>query len=325
MNKIIIPVLLMAVILASGCTNTRTVTSDANRGVTINSFTASPVMAYRGESVIFDLEIENIGGTTAKNVQADIFGVQGQWKDSLGNAIDSTLPKWGTLTLRPPFPSRNIPGEFRIANWQVITPDIPQGITTKLPITARVTYDYNTSGHLGVKLVSMDEYRRKQSLGEQVTNAFEIVNSNGPLKLSIPERYQAPIIVDTSSSSQFETYPFRIQIDNVGDGYPITPEDDGVIRGAGGRLQGTIDLLGPGVEFDDCLGARSGTHLDLNNADILVRLREIGKGSLPLACNIKISKAVFGPTHTEDTLQFIFNIRYRYYVKQTVNVQVIGQ
>ena len=203
MNKIIIPVLLMAVILASGCTNTRTVTSDANRGVTINSFTASPVMAYRGESVIFDLEIENIGGTTAKNVQADIFGVQGQWKDSLGNAIDSTLPKWGTLTLRPPFPSRNIPGEFRIANWQVITPDIPQGITTKLPITARVTYDYNTSGHLGVKLVSMDEYRRKQSLGEQVTNAFEIVNSNGPLKLSIPERYQAPIIVDTSSSSQF--------------------------------------------------------------------------------------------------------------------------
>ncbi|MEK6887319.1 MAG: hypothetical protein AABX14_00045 [Candidatus Aenigmatarchaeota archaeon] len=325
MNKIIIPVLLVAVILASGCTNTREVTSDSSRGVTINSFTASPVQAYKGEPVIFDLEIENIGGTTAMNVQADVFGVQGQWKDSLGNAIDSTLPKWGTLTLRPPFPSRNIPGEFRIANWQVITPEIPQGITTSLPITARVTYDYNTSGHLTVKLVSMDEYRRKQSLGEQVTNAFEIVNSNGPLKMSIPERYQAPIIVDTSTSNQLETYPFRIQIDNVGDGYPITPEDDGVIRGAGGRLQGTIDLLGPGVEFDDCLGARSGTHLDLNNADILVRLREIGKGSLPLACNIKISKAVFGPTHTEDTLQFIFNIRYRYYVKQTVNVQVIGQ
>ncbi len=322
MKKMLV-LLILTVVLVSGCVGQRAVKVGENRGVTINSFTASPVQAYTGESVLFDVEIENIGGTTARNAQADLFGIEGQWRDSLGNTADSTQTKFGSLVLKPPVPSRNIPGDFRIAQWELTTPNIPQGITANLPIEVRVTYDYNTSGHLGVKLVSQDEYRRKQLLGEEVTNAFEIVNSNGPLKLSIPERYQTPIIIDTESSVQFETYPFRIQIDNVGDGFPITPEDDGRIRGIGGRLQGTIDIFGPGVEFEDCLGIRGGTHIDLDDADILVRLRQIGSGSLPVACNVKINKNVWA-NRAEDTLQFIFNIRYRYYVSETANVQVIG-
>ena len=324
MKKVFLVLLIVSVVLISGCVNNRAVKTSENRGVTINSFSASPLQAYTGEQVLFDLEIENIGGTTAKNVQADLFGVEGQWRDSLGNIIDSTLTKWGSIVLKPPVPSRNIPGDFRITQWELTTPDIPQGITANLPIEARVTYDYNTSGHLGVKLISQDEFRRQQLIGEQSSGpAFVIVNSNGPLKLSIPERYQTPIIVDTESTAQFETYPFRIQIDNVGDGFPITPEDDGRIRGIGGRLQGTIDIFGPGVEFEDCLGIRSGTHIDLDDADILVRLRQIGQGSLPVACNIKIDKNVW-QGRPEDTLQFIFNIRYRYYVSESVNVQVVG-
>ena len=323
MNKTLI-LTLLAVIAIGGCVNQRPVTSDANRGVTINSFAASPTQSFTGELVLLDLEIENVGGTTAKNVQADLFGVESQWRDSLGNPVDSTLTRWGDIILRPPMPARSIPGDFRIAQWQIMTPNIPQGITANEQIEARVTYDYNTSGHLAVKLVSQDEYRREQLLGQKVTNAFEIVNSNGPLKLSIPATYQTPIIVDTSSSSQFETYPFRIQVDNVGDGFPITPEADARIRGAGGRLQGTIDLFGPGAEFDDCLGIKSGTHIDLDNADILVRLREVGHGSVPIACNIKIDKNVWA-NRPDDTLQFIFNIRYRYYVSQTAIVRVVGQ
>ena len=323
MKKAYYILLILAVIAISGCVGQRAVTVGENRGVTINNFLASPTQVHTGESVLFDLEIENIGGTTATGVQADLFGVEGQWQDSLGNIVDSTLTKWGDITMRPPFPDRNIPGDLRINQWEIITPNIPQGITANLPIEARVTYNYNTSGHLAVKLVGIDEWRRKQLLGEEVVSPFAIVNSNGPLKMSIPSRYQTPIIVDTTSNNQFETYPFRIQIDNAGDGFPITPEDDGRIRGAGGRLQGTIDLFGPGVEFEDCLGVRGGTHIDLDDADILVRLREVGRGSLPIACNIKIDKTVWS-NRAEDTLQFIFNIRYRYYVSQQVVVQVVG-
>ncbi len=323
MNKLVI-MLLLAVVVVGGCTGSRPVNSSESRGVTINSFAASPVQVDAGEIVLFDLDIENIGGTIARNVQADIFGVEGQWRDITGNLIDSTLTKWGTVTMDPPIPTKNIPGDLRMTQWQMITPDIPQGVTVNLPIETRVTYDYNTSGHLGIKLISQDEWRRKQLTGEDTASPFEIVNSAGPLQMSIPENYRRAIIVDTSATTQVETYPFRIQIDNVGDGFPITPEDDGRIRGAGGRLQGTIDLFGPGVEFDECLGITGGTHIDLDDADILVRLREVGRGSVPIGCNIRVDKTAWN-NRPEDTVQLIFNIRYRYYVSQTANVLVIGK
>jgi hypothetical protein len=322
MKELTIVLVLTAVLVISGCS--QPVNTSESRGVTINSFIASPTGVLSGETVIFDVEIENIGGTTARNVQVDLYGVEGQWRDITGNLIDSTLTKWGGLTLDPPFPPRNIPGDLRITQWQIVTPDIPQGTSPTLPIEARVTYDYNTSGHLGVALISQDEWRRRQLNGGDVSDASEMVNSAGPLKLTIDPRFQKPIIVDTSSNEQFETYPFRIQIDNVGDGYPITPEDDAIIRGAGGRLQGTIDIFGAGVEFDECLGVTGGTHIDLDDADVLVRLREVGRGSVPIACNVKIDMTKWN-NRPDDTMQFIFNIRYRYYVAATANVMVTGQ
>ncbi len=322
MKKAII--LLLLVVLVAGCTSMRPVNTSTSRGVTVTTFFATPIQSDTGDLVLFDVEVENIGGTTARNVQVDLYGVEGQWRDRLGNLLDSTLTQWGTTTLKPPRPDRNIPGQIRATQWEIMTPDIPQGLSINHPIEARVSYDYNTSGHLMVKLVSEDEFRRKQVLGETIDTPFEIVNSAGPLHMSIPERYKTPIIIDTQSGDSVETYPFRIQIDNVGDGYPITPEDDGRIRGAGGRLQGTIDLYGPGVQFDECLGISGGTHIDLDDANILVRLREIGQGSVPIACNIKIDKSIWG-TRPVDSLQLIFNIRYRYYVDEVANVLVIGQ
>ena len=113
MKKVFLVLLIASVVLISGCVNNRAVKTGENRGVTINSFTASPLQAYTGEQVLFDLEIENIGGTTAKNVQAHLFGVEGQWRDDLGNTIDSTLTKWGSIVLKPPVPSRNIRSEER--------------------------------------------------------------------------------------------------------------------------------------------------------------------------------------------------------------------
>lgn len=322
MKKAII-VLLLAVVLVSGCIDQRPVNTSDSNGLSINSFAASPVRAFSGELVLFDLEVENVGGTTARNVQADLFDVEGQWRDQMANPVDSTLTTWGSVTLKPPMSERNIPGDLRIAQWQLMTPDIPQGVQVNEPVEARVTFDYNTSGHFGVKMISQQAYRQMQLNKQDVTNPFTIVSSSGPLKLSVPERFTNAIILDDTNEGS-EVIPFRIQIDNVGDGFPITPEDDGRIRGVGGKLEGTIDLFGPGVQFDDCLGVTSGTHIDLDDASILVRLREIGKGSVPIACNVRVDKSVWN-NRAEDTMQFIFNLRYRYYVSKQVNVLVTGQ
>jgi len=236
--------------------------------------------------------------------------------------LDSTLTK-DMGTLRAPTPDRNIPGDFKMAQWDIMTPNIPQGISPSLDVEAWVSYDYNTSGHLKVKAVRDDEWRRKQLQGEEILSPVEIINSNGPIKLSIPSNYQNVIIVDTTTGEDYVVQPFRIEFQNVGTGYPITLEDDGTIRGAGGRLHGTIQLFGPGVEFEDCLGATNGNIINFNDAQIPVRLRESTGGALPVACSIRIDKDKWS-ARTEETFQFVFNIFYRYYTKSTVPVTVVG-
>jgi hypothetical protein len=320
MNKALIILVIAALVFVSGCTGTSP-TRDANNGLAITSILASPSQVRTGEMVLIDLEIQNVGGTTARDVKVDLYGVEQQWRDSYGNPVDTTLTKEFT-DMRPSQQDRNVPGDLKMTQWDLMTPNIPQGISPTLPIEARVSYDYNTSGHLKVFAMSEDEFRRKQMQNE-ATSASEIINSEGPLHLSIPTNYQNPIIVDTTSEDQYQIQPFRIEFQNVGTGYPITLEDDGSIRGAGGRIEGTIDLYGPGVEFDDCLGVQGGTSINLDDSQIPARLRETSTGVLPVACSIRIDKSVWAG-RPEDSIQFIFNIFYRYYTKQSVSVQVVG-
>ncbi|MBI4170822.1 MAG: hypothetical protein HY514_03945, partial [Candidatus Aenigmarchaeota archaeon] len=307
MNKYILLSIALLVAVA-GCIGTRPATQNPLRGVTISTFTATDSQVRSGEFVLFDLEVENIGGTTARNVQADLFGVEGQWKDTFGNLVQDTQTKQ-LSTLKPPLPERNIAGDLKLVQWQLQTPTIPQGISPNLQVEARVTYDYNTSGHLLVGAMSEDEFRRRQINNQPPGFTAESVNSQGPIHLEINEKFKRPLIVDTTTSETTSVHPFRFEFVNVGDGFPITPEDDGRIRGAGGKLSGTIEVFGPGVSFDDCLGQRSGTRVDLDNAEITVRLRETNR--VPVACSIKIDKTTWG-NRPEDTVQFVFNIFYRY-------------
>jgi len=319
MKKILLLIVLL--VLAAGCTGNRQVQVDDSNGLRISTFITSPsvVESISGDTVLFDMEVENVGGTTAKNVQIDLYGVQGQWRDANGNLLTSTQTK--TLgTMKPPIASRNIPGDFKMAQWEFKTPAIPQGITPDLKIEGRVSYDYNTSGHLIVPVVSEDEFRRSQIESQPIEEPV-IINSQGPIKLTLSANNRF-IILDTTSSGSTYTHPFRIELQNVGAGFPITPEVGGGIIGAGGRLTGTIQLLGPGVEFDDCLGVSGGNEINLDDASIMVRLRD--SGTVPIVCNIKFDKTVWGNRPT-DSVQFIFNLFYRYYVREEVSVRVVGR
>lgn len=319
MNKYVLLGLVLTIVIA-GCIGQREVSVAPNRGITINTFVATPSQVRSGELVLFDLEVENIGGTTARNVEVELLGVEDQWRNSFGNLLADTQRR-DLRELDPPLLERDIPGDFRLTQWDLMTPNIPQGITPSIDVEARVTYDYNTSGFLMAKAISEDEFRRKQILGESIQQPFEIVNSPGPLHMNLAAVNQRAIIVDTTSNDQFSIHPFRIEIANVGDGFPITEEETGSIRGAGGRLRGTIQLLGPGAEFEDCFGATSGRLLNIDDADITLRVRETGTAILP--CTIRIDKDVWN-NRPIDSVHFIFNIFYTYFVKETQTISVIG-
>ena len=322
-------VVLLTLVLATGCTGGRPAKVDANNGVTITEFVASPTQALDGDFVLLEAEFENTGGTTARNVQVDLYGVEGQWRDSFGNLITSTLTQsFGVL--RRPIPERNIPGDFRLAHFNIMAKDIPEGIAPILPIEARVTYDYNTSGHLQLYAMSEGEYRRKNSLGEPFPTA-EIVNSAGPIKLDLEEKYKNPVIIFPASQGgdSEQTISLKIIFTNVGSGFPITEVNDRItgLGGAGGRLTGTIELFAPaGIEFSDCLGTKGGNSVIIDASDVSgkipLQIRE--SGAVPVSCILKVNKAVWGDRPI-DTIQLVFNIFYRYYTCARVNVQVIGQ
>ncbi len=317
MAKISISILaLVMIILIAGCIGgqEKNVVVTANDGIVINSFTTIPSLteAISGDTVTFDLEIENTGGTTARNVEVELYGIEGQWRNADGSVIDSTLKKsFGTL--KPPLPERNIPGDFRMVQWNLMTPPIAQGLKLPLTITARVTYDYNTSGFLQITAVNENEYERMRIEGKS-PDAPIIQNSNGPIKLDVPTADQYRYIVVSTEEDEF-TYPFRIIFTNVGSGFPLS-------EGRGGKITGTIELLGSGVEFDDCFGVSGGKKINLDDSDIPLKLRD--SNSVPISCSIKFDSSVW-KDKPMDTVTFVFNLFYRYHVDEKVTITVIGR
>jgi len=306
------------VIFIAGCVSNQPVSVDQNRGLTITSFEANPTQVNDGELVLFEVEVANIGGTTARNAQIDFFGIEDQWRTSFGNPVDSTRTKL-LRTLRPPEPARNVPGDTQLVQDELMPPDIPQGVTPTLTVEARVSYDYNTSGFIDIPALSEEEARRKE-INKQPVSAPTVVNSAGPIHMSMDTKF-SPIRVDTTGNDD-TIWSLRITFTNVGDGFPITTEDDARFRGAGGKLSGTIQLLGPGAEFSDCLGVTSGTEINLDDADITLRIRQSKTASL--ACTIRIDRTEWGD-RPEDSIKLIFNLFYRYYVSSRASVTVIGR
>lgn len=317
MNKI--PLMIILVALAAGCLGGGQVNSSSTRGLTINEFIATPQADVRaGEPVLFEAEVENIGGTTARNAVFEMFGVEGQWLDSTASPVDDTLSE-DLGTLRPPDVSRNIPGQKKPYQKQLIAPNPGQGITHTYTVTGRVTYDYNTSGLIDMPALTEDTITQMQTRGEPIPNTVSVQNSAGPIQMVLET--DAPIRVDSSDEGEDEqVWPMRIILTNVGDGFPVT-EDDDEIRG-GGKLSGTIALQGPGVEFDNCLGETGGTFIDIDSAEIALRIRRDNRAVI--ACSVNIDKSEW-ENRPLDSIKIVFNLFYTYYVQQPVNIVVTGR
>ncbi len=84
--------LLATLIIASGCVGTSV--KNPNDAIVINEFSADPGTVEPGDLVYFFLDIENVGGTTARCVTADIYGVE-SWYNSAGQPLAYSRP-WRT-------------------------------------------------------------------------------------------------------------------------------------------------------------------------------------------------------------------------------------
>jgi len=135
--------ILMILVLSMGCIGEKKVEIDDNNGIRINEFSVDPQTAEADDIVRFYLDIENVGGTTARCVKAELFGVD-SWYDANGNPISYPLAFGGEFFN---FRFTNINGAFSICyNGNVIGNLLGKIFDTNVNTRDGVCYTKNREG-----------------------------------------------------------------------------------------------------------------------------------------------------------------------------------
>ncbi|MBI5061023.1 MAG: hypothetical protein HZB67_01800 [Candidatus Aenigmarchaeota archaeon] len=251
-GNVIFLLLLIPIIAASGCIGQSQTNIIGQNGLQVKDFYTDPSedRIESGDVIDVTLAVENVGGTTAQNVQAELLGA-----DWVGGRLYPQNEGWlsddngdGVLgnTLSPPNPQYGYPGVTRTALWRIPTPVVPEGLHKTYNLKARITYDYSTKAAATIRAYSRRFFDAQLQQGKQIAAANSIiavqhtidpapitVSISGPDKIVVPER-------------SYQAYTYQITFTNVGGGAPIT-------NGVDGLIYGSIWLNGPAY-FVDCMG-----------------------------------------------------------------------
>ncbi len=306
----VIPVM----ILAAGCINQPgSVTIDKDNGITITNFSADPYEVSYDDLIFITMDIENVGGTKATEVEARLYGVEEIFRHTNGNIIHS-VPEKNFGDMNAPNELDNVPGESKTWTYTLLPPQIPEGVTTTFTVTGRTTFKYHTTGTITIPAYSKTLYNAKLKQDEEVETVTNVDNTYAPIQISLKKGTSPVLVDDTKNGTQEAIY--IIQFQNVGNGYPVTED---VI----GRMYGKITVSGLGVNFADCLGATSGNEVSINETNIdLVKLRS--DGNVPVGCSISIDREKWSSTASGSIL-FNVDMNYKYYVDEDVNIKVHGK
>jgi len=218
----------LAIILVSGCTTGNTT---SGTGVVVKEFAPEFTEIYAGEPVTFRLLMQNQGSVDAKNVHAELLGLDEDWcggqgsttltqcSTSAGNRQEK-LPnepecRYGGdgFNMLAPDAQRGTSGASHICTWTYKAPPIQKGFTIAYTPIAR-TYNSYTGGV--TKLItfgSSSELRRIQDTGGKLPVETKSQTS-GPIQVDI--QTQGPIRF--WSDEKKITFPLEITVNNVGGG-----------------------------------------------------------------------------------------------------------
>jgi len=215
----------LAIILVSGCTTGNTT---SGTGVVVKEFAPEFTEIYAGEPVNFRLLLKNEGSVEAKNVHAELLGLDEDWcssdatkcETSTGNRLER-LPNekecqyklGGGFNMLAPDPQRGTSGSSHICTWTYTAPPIQKGFTITYTPTVRVFYSYNSGVVKLINFGSSSELRTIQDTGGKLP-AETKSQTSGPITLDI--QTQGP--VRFWQDEQRVIFPLEITITNVGGG-----------------------------------------------------------------------------------------------------------
>ncbi len=317
MSKIKFLVALIAIVVISGCVlpggGTRPVKVEPNTGVKINKFIIDPAVAEEDELVRFDVDVENVGGVRANNVEIILSGLESTWRTTSGGLATINDVKKVIGSMDAPRPAVSVPGDLSIFTIMLKPPDLPEGVQVDFPVIARANYDYKTTGTAVIPTISKSLYVDNLRKGVAVENTPSIGNTFAPLQISL-EAARVPLVVnDAGTVKSTETYIINIQ--NVGKGSPISGTSIG-------SLTGVIKLFGAGATLKKCLNRdASGNAVTFTSSDVdLVKLRASNKVSIP--CDVEMDVTTPG---TKGSVTFTVDMDYKYFIEETAVIKLYGK
>src|SRR3989338_4112777 len=319
-------ILLVLLVLVSGCVGGRAFLQDANNGIRITSFEV-PKEAEFFDQVFFDVKYENVGGTSAENVNVNLLGLEGSWRNSKAvNDILGVAPSYVVSSMEPPLKSENKPGDLNIFYVNYYPPFVPKGGEAVFPVTARVKYTYANTGTLVIPVVTKSLEKIKKDKGESIDGTAKVTNTFAPLQISLKSGPE-PLLVDDviysnlpSLATQYQDDTYIIQFVNRGDGQMLDVASGGA---EGSVVSGEIRIFGTGAEFVQCIGTlKSKTLATFDSSQFdLTKLRS--DGSFPIPCKIRVDRSKFGVTQSS-TITITVEMRYQYFVEETREIRVKG-
>jgi len=192
MKKIIPLILVVAVVVLSGCTDI--INTGGSGALAIRSFTISDTNVEPRSTSYLELTLENVGGRTARGVTINLMGLTDEWGiyPSRNIAMGDMAPK-----------IRDQAGQKEVVTWTLTAPE--KDVQQSYPITAAISYNYDSSYNANFKVVSYDWYRLKNDKGGISSEGY----TDGPITIRV-----------TTQSSYISggRYPVIINIQNTGGG-----------------------------------------------------------------------------------------------------------
>ena len=313
-------VLIALIVLIAGCITERSVRTDANNGLQVNEFSADLDTMYDNEDVTIYLEVENVGGTTANDAKARLYGID-SWNISGSNVRDiGDLEKPDIVT--------GVPGEFDSVMWTITPPNLPEGLQQPFKVSSRVRYEYYSNSVTNIDVISRAQYDLLRKTGELEQVPVTSTNTNGPIKIDV--EVMEPIKLDAPAEGSINKTEKNvlIYVRNVGDGIPFggdvsnVPDwpDDTTI----GKLE--LEVKTPGapdsVELKECFGREDSTKGNTGLTDVEITLRS-GYESYKGVCTLVIPDDFADAVPTE-TITLTIESTYGYYIDTPLDVTVIS-
>lgn len=216
---------ILAALLVSGCTWPGTTTT-SGAGVVVKEFAPEFTEIYAGEPVTFRMLVQNQGSVDAKNVHAELLGLDEDWCNpsqqctTSGGGRQEKLPneeecKYGGtgFNMLAPDTQRGTSGASHICTWTYKAPPIQKGFTITYTPIARTYYSYSGGVTKLITFGSSSELRRIQDSGGKLPTETKSQTS-GPITVDI--QTQGPIRF--WSDEKKITFPLEVTINNVGGG-----------------------------------------------------------------------------------------------------------